>query len=68
METITLKYDDKDTIVKKALDLLLSLNNVSAERQKKDTRKSSIERSLDDYRNGNVHRLITPKKVVCRKK
>jgi hypothetical protein len=62
MATITLKYDEKDTIVKKALDLLLSLKNVSAESPKKDVKKTGIELALEDVRNGNVHRLITPKK------
>lgn len=49
MEQITLEYDAKDTIAKKALDFLLSIGAF-----KKVTPKNAVEISLEEARTGKV--------------
>jgi hypothetical protein len=56
MATITLEYDARNPLVKKALDYILSIGF-----SKVEPRKTGLEEAFEDIANGRVTRIYTPK-------
>lgn len=63
MATITIEYDGRNTIIKKALDLLLA---TGAKIKEDPNRKTGVDKSLDDIKHGRI-REITDTKAYFRK-
>ncbi len=55
MATITLNYDNNNKLAKKALDVVMSLGVFVLE--KKEQKKTGIELSFEDIKNGRVTRV-----------
>ena len=63
MATITIEYDGRNAVVKKALDLLLA---TGAKIKEESNRKTGVDKSLEDIKCGRI-REIKDTKAYFRK-
>ena len=56
MATITLKYDARNHLIKKALDYMLSIGFSEVK-----SRKTGLQEAFEDIENGRITRIYTPR-------
>jgi len=55
MATITLKYDARNSLIKKTLDFILSIGFSEVK-----PRKTGLQEAFEDIENGRITRIYTP--------